>query len=184
MAYEEPAYTVVERREHFELRDYSPTLVAYTTVSADFDDAGNQAFRILADYIFGNNQSRTSIEMTSPVNSTASEKMEMTAPVNMSGAPGRYEYQFVLPARYSLESAPRPNDDRVQLRMLPARRYAALRYSGSWSEERYQQKLAELRAALAADGVNEVGEPIFARYNSPFTLWFLRRNEILIEVRR
>jgi SOUL heme-binding protein len=176
MAYEEPAYSVVRTTENYEVRRYAPQLVAETDVVGEFDDAGNQAFRILAGYIFGDNESRTSIEMTAPVTQQRSEKIEMTAPVIMTGASGRFTYQFVMPARYSLATVPEPTDARVRLRELPARTLAVYRYSGGWSQERYNTFRDRLLAALSADGITPLGEPIFARYNSPFTLWFLRRN--------
>lgn len=182
MAVEEPAYTVLRTAENYEIRRYAPQLAAETDVIGDFDGAGNQAFRILAGYIFGDNESRTSIEMTAPVTQQRSEKIEMTAPVIMQGAGGRYTYQFILPARFTLATAPTPTDARVRLRELPARTLAVYRYSGGWSEERYRAYRDQLLAALAADGLTPTGEPVFARFNSPFTLWFLRRNEIWVPI--
>lgn len=182
MAYEEPAYEVVRAAEDYEIRRYAPQLAAETDVVGDFDGAGNQAFRILAAYIFGENTARASIEMTAPVTQQRSEKIEMTAPVIMQSASGRYTYQFILPARFTLATAPTPTDARVRLRELPARTFAVYRYSGGWSEERYSAFRDRLLAALAADGVRPIGAPIFARFNSPFTLWFLRRNEIWVPV--
>jgi hypothetical protein len=183
MAIEEPKYTVESKMSEFEIRLLSPVVVAETLVTASFEDSGNRAFRILADYIFGNNESRTKIEMTAPVSQVKSEKIAMTAPVTLSKAGLEHLVQFTLPAQYTLTSAPRPKDSRVTIREMPARRIAVRTYSGSWSEERYNENLSELRKQLAKAGLETLGEPVFARYNSPLRLWFLRRNEIWLQLK-
>jgi hypothetical protein len=184
MAIEEPEFKIESKSENYEVRSYGPVLVAETTVEADFESAGNQAFRILAGYIFGGNQSKTKIAMTAPVNQkAASEKIEMTAPVTQAKGPSGFLVQFTMPKVYSLETLPIPNDSRVQLRQIPARKIAVYGYSGSWSESRYNEKLASFREELKRDGRVVAGEPVLARFDSPFRLWFLRRNEIWIEVK-
>lgn len=182
MAIEEPKFTVSVRGESYEIRSYEPTIVAETMIDASFDEAGNQAFKILAGYIFGNNTTQAKIAMTAPVAQTKSEKIAMTAPVNLSKGPNGFRVQFTMPAEYNLQNLPKPNDERVKIREIPQRKVAVYSYSGSWSEERYNTKLAEFVAALEKDKVATVGEPIFARFNSPFRIWFLRRNEIWLEV--
>lgn len=184
MAIEEPEYKVESKSTHYEIRKYGPIVVAETKIESDFENAGNQAFRILAAYIFGANKSKTKIEMTAPVNQeAASEKIEMTAPVTQTKGTTGFLVQFTMPKKYSLETLPTPDDSRVQLRQLPARNVAVYNYSGSWSESHYKEKLASFREDLKKDGLETIGEPVFARYNSPFQLWFLRRNEIWIEVK-
>jgi hypothetical protein len=122
--------------------------------------------------------------MTAPVNQkAASEKIEMTAPVTQAKGPSGFLVQFTMPKVYSLETLPIPNDSRVQLRQIPARKIAVYGYSGSWSESRYNEKLASFREELKRDGRVVAGEPVLARFDSPFRLWFLRRNEIWIEVK-
>lgn len=186
MAIEEPKFSIEATHDSYEIRVYQPMIVAETQISATFDDAGNQAFRILADYIFGNNTSRTKIDMTAPVNQVqnqaTSEKIDMTAPVSQTSVENGFLIQFTMPSRFTMETLPRPNDPRVQIRELPSKRVAVLKYSGSWSEKRFQRKREEFVTALAKDGVQTIGNPSFARYNSPFQLWFLRRNEIWIEI--
>lgn len=185
MAIEEPEYKVESKGTHYEIREYGPIVVAETKVESNFEDAGNQAFRILAGYIFGANKSKTKIAMTAPVNQTAaSEKIAMTAPVNQIKDTTGFLVQFTMPRKYSLETLPTPDDSRVQLRQVPARKVAVYNYSGSWSESRYQEKLANFREDLKKDGIETTGEPVLARYNSPFQLWFLRRNEIWIEIKK
>lgn len=183
MAIEEPKFEVLKKNADYEIRKYGPVLVAETTVDAGFKDAGNQAFQILAGYIFGKNKAKTKMEMTAPVTQQApAEKIEMTAPVTMSKAPQGYVVQFVMPANYTRETLPEPDDKRVEIREMPDRKVAVFSYSGSWSESRYKEMLSKFRAALERDQVSTKGEPIFSRFNSPFALWFLRRNEIWIEV--
>jgi hypothetical protein len=183
MAIEEPRYTVESKTASYEIRSYESVLIAETTIEASFDDAGNRAFRILADYIFGNNRSKTKLAMTAPVTQqTPSEKIAMTAPVSQVHTIGGFLVQFTMPVGFTQATLPEPNDSRVHLREIPAHRVAVKAYTGSWSEAHYQRKLAELRSALKRDGVRTTGEPVFARFNSPFQIWFLRRNEIWIEV--
>jgi hypothetical protein len=179
MAIEEPSYDVVQRLDHAEVRQYAPYVVAQVTVAGDAQEAGNQAFRILAGYIFGKNKGERKFEMTAPVTQTAAPvKLEMTAPVTQTAAPGGYLVQFVLPKGVTLASAPEPLDPRVQLREVPATRVAVIRYSGFWSQANYEEHLDKLQQALRAAGLRWTGEPTLSRYNPPFTPWFLRRNEI------
>jgi hypothetical protein len=193
MAIEEPAFELVEETPEYELRRYEPQILAETEVPGPFDKAGNRAFGILADYIFGANRSSEKIAMTAPVSqrpATAEEndksiRIEMTAPVTQrtkQGASGPYVLSFVMPARFKMETLPRPDDARVRLREQPGRLMAVRRYSGGWSEARYRVHEAQLLEALRADGLTPVGEPVYARYNSPFSLPFLRRNEVMVEV--
>lgn len=185
MAIEEPNYTVIEQAEDFELRQYEPYIVAQTLVEGDFSEVGNEGFRRLAGYIFGKNRKEESIDMTAPVNQEpSSEKIAMTAPVNQQVEDGKWRITFTMPAEYTLETLPTPLDDRVTLKRQPGRLIAAIRYSGTWSKDRYEEKEGSLKSVLEERGLEAVGEPIFARYNSPFALWFLRRNEVLIPVER
>ena len=107
----------------------------------------------------------------------------MTAPVTQTPVSGGHLVQFVLPKGVTLESAPEPLDPRVKLRLVPAGDWAVIRYSGTWSQSNYEEHLAQLKEALDKAGVATQGEPVLARYNAPFTPWFLRRNEIWLAVR-
>jgi len=183
MAIEEPKYTIESTHQNYEIRKYLPVIVAEMRVDAEFVEAGNIAFQTLAGYIFGNNRNKTKLEVSEPVTqAAASEKIAMTAPVSQIKSQGGYWIQFTMPASYSLETLPMTNDQRVHIRRIPGRRVAVLKYSGSCSEEKYNRKLEELRQSLAKDNLVTVGEPVFARFNSPFALWFLRRNEIWLEL--
>ncbi len=186
-AIEEPDYTVVQKTEVFEVRQYAPYLVAEVLVHGPASDAGNQGFSLLGGYIFGKNKGERKLEMTAPVTQTPVEppapvKLEMTAPVTQAAAPGGFLVQFVMPKGYTLATLPEPLDARVKLREVPGNRVAAIRFSGSWSQTLYEEKLQALRNAVAAAGLATVGEPVSSRYNSPFSLPFLRRNEIWLNL--
>jgi len=184
-AIEETKYKVIEREGSFELRQYSPHIVAETLVEGDFGKAGNEAFRRLAGYINGHNRRKQTIPMTAPVSQEADfVKIPMTAPVNQEGAGGKRRFTFLMPVEYSLETLPEPLDSRVELREVPERLMAALKYSGSWSKSRYEEKKKQLMQEIEKRGLKQMGEPVFARYNPPFMPWFLRRNEVLIPVDR
>ena len=185
MAVEEAKYTVLEREEDFELRQYEPQIVAETLVEGDFQDVGNEGFRRLYDYISGKNRKQQTIPMTAPVSQEASsEKIPMTAPVNQEQVGGKWRITFLMPSQYTLETLPKPSDPRVQLTKVPGLLMAALSYSGTWSRGRYEEKEKRLKELIRQQGLKIVGEPVFARYNLPFMPWFLRRNEVLIPVAR
>ncbi len=159
MALEEPQYEVLTRKGDIEFRQYEPYIVAEVAARGD-----NQAFRILAGYIFGDNVEQ--------------EKMQMTAPVERRET----SHAFVMESKYSMDSLPMPNDARIQLRERPARIVAVREFSGRWSERSFAKHERALLDELASLGIETTGAPELARYNSPFTLWFLRRNEIIVPV--
>jgi hypothetical protein len=192
MAIEEPKYEVVKTYPDFELRRYAPELLAETEVKGGFDQVGNKAFRILADYIFGNNRKEEKISMTAPVTQEPAqggrEKIPMTAPVTQqpkddNGSSGTFVVSFVMPAHFTSQTLPKPVDPRVHIREVPARLMAARRYSGFWTEENYRDNEKTLLEAVKKAGLEPIGPPIYARYNSPFSLWFMRRNEVLVQVK-
>lgn len=168
MAIEEPEFEVIRATDNYEIRRYAPFIVAEVDVEGN---SGNRAFRILADYIFGNNGHGQKMAMTAPVVSAPAEKNEKT-----------YTYAFVMEARYSMDTLPPPVDPRIRIVEKPARVIAARQYSGRWSEKNYRQNEISLISALTIDGLDTRSEPYLARYDSPFTPWFLRRNEVLIEL--
>jgi hypothetical protein len=138
MALEEAKYTVLLKEESFELRQYEPHIVAETMVEGDYDKAGNEGFQRLFKYISGENQKKQSIAMTAPVSQDAGpEKIAMTAPVSQERTGGQWRIAFVMPSEYTMDTLPQPVDPKVSLRQVPARRMAAITYSGTWSRERY-----------------------------------------------
>jgi hypothetical protein len=180
---EKVQYTVLTKSNNFELRDYPPHLVAETVVDGTLEEAGNKAFNRLFSYISGKNRSQNKIAMTAPVSQkAAAEKIAMTAPVGQQRAAAGWTVSFAMPASYALETLPLPEDTDVKLRQIPAQHMAAVQYSGTWSERRYLEYKQELESWIQKSGFRINGEPVWARYNPPFTPWFLRRNEILIPV--
>lgn len=182
-AVEKAAYRVVEAEDPFELRDYAAQLVAEVIVEGSLEQAGNDAFNPLFRYISGANQPSQRIAMTSPVSQQrAGEKMAMTTPVAQRPEGDRWIVQFIMPASYTLDTLPTPDNPDVALREIPAQRMAAIRYSGRWTERRFQEHLEKLQAWVETKGWVITGEPVWARYNSPFAPPFLRRNEVLLPV--
>ena len=183
MATEEAKYTVKEKAGSFELRQYEPQIVAETAVEGDFEKVGNEGFRRLFGYISGNNRKKQSIAMTAPVaQQPGGEKIATTAPVNQVKEGGQWIVSFLMPPIHTMDTLPEPTDPRVRLRQIPGRLVAAIRYSGTWSRRRYDEHEGELRAEMQKRGLKPSGDATWARYNPPFTLWFLRRNEVLIPV--
>jgi DNA gyrase inhibitor GyrI len=183
MALEEAKYTVIMKEGNYELRQYEPHIIAETMIEGDYDKAGNEGFRRLFKYISGENQKKQSIAMTTPVSQDAgSEKIAMTAPVSQEQTGGQWRIAFVMPSAYTLDTLPQPVDPKVSLRQVPSRRMAVITYSGSWSKARYEEHKALLAAFIQKRKLSPLGDPVLARYNSPFTLWFLRRNEVLVPV--
>jgi hypothetical protein len=185
MAIEEAKYRVVLKDNNFEVRDYEPHILAETVVEGNLEESGNKAFKRLFNYISGENRSRERVSMTAPVSQQPKrERIEMTAPVGQQGVKGKWVVSFMMPASYTLDTLPYPENPLVTLRQIPARRMAAVRYSGFWSEKSYLRYKLELETWIRKRSLTMLGDPIWARYNSPFTLWFLRRNEILIPVNK
>lgn len=184
MSYEQPRYTVVERVANLEVRRYEPYIVAEIEVRGSLEDAGNKAFRPLADFIFGKNRRSETMAMTAPVTQTPKgETIGMTAPVIQSPtAEQTYVVSFVMPSRYTMTTLPQPIDPSIRFREVPASTLVAWTYRGGWSESRYRREERALREALARRGWTVARPPVWARYNPPFWPWFLRRNEILAEV--
>lgn len=190
---EQAKYEVASSHGNIEIRDYAPQIIAEVTVRGNRDDSANEGFRQIADYIFGNNQAQQSVAMTAPVQQQASEKIAMTAPVlqqpeqlaSAAESPPeekRWQVRFVMPSAYSLETLPKPNNPKVTLREVPASRYAAIRFAGTSSAENLQQHRQELEAFLKEKNLTALSVPTYAFYNPPWTLPFLRRNEVLIEI--
>lgn len=183
MATEEAPYKVLKTDDIFELRQYEPHILAETIVEGDLEGAGNKAFRPLFRYISGDNKSRGKIAMTAPVSQEKKgEKISMTAPVSQQRVQGKWAVSFMMPASSTLETLPTPDDPGITLRLVPARRMASVRYSGFWSEEKYLLHKEKLEKWIRENRYTVTGEPVWARYNAPFTPWFMRRNEILIPV--
>jgi hypothetical protein len=210
MATEEPKFELLSKHDRIELRRYPAFIVAETFVEGDMDAASGKGFRVIADYIFGNNlasgaakeKESKKIAMTAPVTmepaNPASQKIAMTAPVALeplatvstSNTPvqalqgaKRWRVHFVMPSSYTLNTLPKPNNTNVLLREVPTKTWAVLSYKGFNTEAGIQQRADELLAWLATQKIQTVGSPQLARYDPPWTLPMFRRNEIMVEVR-
>jgi len=184
---EEAGYDVLMAEDNYELRLYEPMVVAETYIEDDFDKAGNLAFRKLFGYISGDNTTSSEIAMTAPVianpgGSGNGEKIDMTVPVLEQKNEQGWRYMFVLPASYSIQTAPEPLNEDVKLSSQPQKRVAVVRYSGSSNENAIDEKTIQLKQWIAANDLTPVSESRWAGYNPPWTLPFLRRNEVMIDV--
>ncbi|MEI6707352.1 MAG: heme-binding protein [Methylococcales bacterium] len=183
MATEEAKYTVVKKDDSFEIRDYAPHVLAEIIVEGELENAGSKAFNSLFRYISGDNHSRNKVAMTAPVSQQpVSQKINMTAPVGQQRVDNKWAVSFMMPASHTLETLPVPDNSNITLRQVPARQIAAVRYSGFWSEKSYLQYKSQLETWINKNKLLIVGDAVWARYDAPFTPWFLRRNEILIPV--
>lgn len=169
MATEEPKYSIIEKEPPFEIRSYAPVIVAEVQVEGDLDDASSQGFRLIAAYIFGQNQ--------------VNQKIAMTAPVGIESNVGKWTASFVMPAEYSMETIPKPMNPQVQLRQIPALKKAVISFSGFYNSQKVAEKTLELEQWMKVRNLSAAGAPNFARYNPPWTLPFMRRNEIMINLR-
>lgn len=184
MAYESPKYTVLEKLGDVELRQYEPHLVAEVAVDGDLESAGNRGFKMLASYIFGANKGSSHISVTGAATQEGlpeAKKIPMTSPVTQQRKAGAFAVQFMMPSDFTLGTLPVPNDDRVELREVPARQLAAIRYSGRWTRSSYHANLECLYDELHGAGLRPNSEPVWARYDPPYKPWFMRRNEVLTE---
>ncbi len=198
MATEEPNYTVLSKTENFELRRYESQLVAQTWVSGDQDAASRAGFKVLADYIFGNNTApsgeSSKISMTAPVamqfeakqsttnknDSNESQKIAMTAPVSMQQNDGKWRVQFTMPSQYTMQTLPKPNNTDIIISEVPPQTYGVIKFSGLAGSEKVAAKTVELQSWMQTQKLTLTGTPELARYNPPWTLPFMRRNEIMI----
>lgn len=181
---EEPAFAVLERVGEVEIRRYAPRIAAETEVTGAEEQARNEGFRRLAGYIFGGNARRDRIAMTAPVAQAPGERIAMTAPVAQQGGEGAWRIRFFMPARFTLETLPRPNDPRVVLVTLPEEIVAVLRFSGVPRPEAVAEHGAGLAAALAAGAWAPAGPLQAWFYDPPWTVPALRRNEVVVPVAR
>jgi len=187
MAIEEPDYQEVLKQGNFEIREYAAKIIAHVSVSGDFDDASSKGFKLLADYIFGNNfteeGSSNKISMTAPVEmAPLSQQVQITAPILQHGYTQEWQVNFVMPKEYDLISLPKPNNPSVQLIEVPPKKYAVIVFSGLVRESSYEEKANLLNQFLIDQSLQALGPVKIARYNPPWTLPFFRRNELMVEI--
>ena len=196
MAIEEPKYEIIQKDGAFEIRKYAPILIAETIVEGDMDEASNKGFRLIADFIFGNNQAVDSntnrkIDMTAPVTvEPMSQKIAMTAPVtveplfsdaNMQAAK-KWRIHFVMPSQYTLANIPKPKNDAITLKEIPSKYFLVHSYSWLNTLSRVQTKTDETLEWANRKGLKVIGAPQLSRYDPPWTLPMFKRNEIMLEL--
>ena len=186
MATDEPDFNLILKEDKFEIREYASKIIAQVEVFGDFDDASSKGFKILADYIFGNNTStdgNSRIEMTAPVEmEPLPQKINMTKPVLTEGNDNNWIVSFIMPNEFTLETLPKPNNKSIKILSLPKEKYAVIVFSGLVRESSYQEKETLLNQFIEEKKLKTSGEIKIARYNPPWTLPFFRRNELMIKV--
>ncbi len=186
---EQTDYNVIKKMDGYEIREYPAHIVAQTRVNGTFDESLNNGFSILAGYIFGGNTKKESIAMTAPVvakkgdSTNKSENIAMTAPVMATTEGDSQIISFSMPRSYTLETLPKPNDSRIKIVMIPAKKYAVMRFSWYSSTARIKSMQDKLLSALAHDGIETQGNPSYAGYNAPWTPPWMTRNEVLVELK-
>jgi hypothetical protein len=180
MATERPKYSAELSEPPFEVRQYAPTVVAEVHVDGTREEAVNTGFRILAGYIFGNNEAQQKVAMTAPV--TQGTRVAMTAPVEQNEARSGWDIRFTMPSGYTLSTLPKPRDPRVALIAVPGRRMAAVTFSGFWSDSNLQSHRAQLLDYLGKHKLTAIAAPVYAYYDPPWTPWFWRTNEVQVEI--
>lgn len=187
--YEEPDYKLIKKTKNIEVRWYAPTLIAQVAVQGSRDAAISSGFRKLADFIFGNNKSSTQkgasekISMTTPVIQQANEKIAMTTPVVQQGNANQWTVHFVMPKKYTLKTLPKPNNKDISIQTTKPYKAIVIRFSGLSSQRNLRKHLSKLDDYIKNNGIKTLGQPIYAFYNPPWTLPFLRRNEIMYKLK-
>ena len=178
---EQPDYKIEASDGGIEVRSYGPLIAAEAVVEGERKAAISEGFRLIAAYIFGANKPNAKIAMTAPVQQQK-QTIAMTAPVTQQGTGSAWTVRFIMPGSWTMETLPAPNDARVSLRPVPARRFVAITFSGIATDAAIAKRTDELRAFAAGRKLATTGEPLLAFYNPPWTLPFLRRNEIMLEI--
>jgi len=184
---EEPKYEMIGEYDGIEYREYADYIVVETLVEGDHsrDEASNIGFRRLFRYITGENDGGAEISMTAPVQVAEPQGAEiaMTAPVQSVNTEQGWTISFVVPGKYTWDTVPQPTNPDVYLRQAaPGKITAVIRFSGRWTEKNALKARNELYEKLEEANVSPISKPIIAAYNSPFSIPWFRRNEILVEV--
>ena len=179
---EKPDYKVIQTERNIEIRQYEPMIIAEVEVDGKREDAIREGFRLIADYIFGNNTVQRDISMTAPVQQQESQKIAMTAPVQQQSTGRSWQISFVMPSKYSMETLPEPKNDRVRLKGIMTKKFVVIKFSGTNSNENVTEHENQLMNYIEANQIKIIDSPKYAFYNAPWTLPFMRRNEVMIEI--
>ena len=181
---EKPDYKVIQSEQNIEIRQYEPMIIAEVEVDGKREDAIGDGFRLLADYIFGNNTVQQVISMTAPVQQKENQKIAMTAPVQQQSTGKSWRMSFVMPSKYSMDSLPVPNNNRVRLKGILAKKFVVIEFSGTNSNENVTKHENQLMNYIEENQIKINDSPKYAFYNPPWSLPFLRRNEVMIEIKQ
>jgi hypothetical protein len=181
---EKPDYKVLQSEHNIEIRLYEPMIIAEVDVEGKREDAVRDGFRLIADYIFGNNKVQRDISMTAPVQQQESQKIAMTAPVQQQSTGRSWQISFVMPSKYSIESLPEPNNDRVQLKKILSKKFIVIKFSGTNSNKNLAEHEKQLMSYIEDKQFKIIGSPKYAFYSPPWTLPFMRRNEVMLEINK
>ena len=179
---EKPDYKVIQTEQNIEIRQYEPMIIAEVEVDGKREDAIREGFRLIADYIFGNNTVQRDIAMTAPVQQQESQKIAMTAPVQQQSTGRSWQISFVMPSKYSMETLPEPKNDRVRLKEILTKKFVVIEFSCTNSNENVTKHENQLMNYIEANQIKIIDSPKYAFYNAPWTLPFMRRNEVMIEI--
>jgi len=179
---EKPDYKVIQTERNIEIRQYEPMIIAEVEVDGKREDAIREGFRLIADYIFGNNTVQRDIAMTAPVQQQESQKIAMTAPVQQQSTGRSWQISFVMPSKYSMETLPEPKNDRVRLKEIMTKKFVVVKFSGTNSNENVTEHENQLMNYIESNQIKIIDSPKYAFYNAPWTLPFMRRNEVMIEI--
>jgi Tfp pilus assembly major pilin PilA len=181
---EQSKYQIISTDGDIQIRLYAPMIIAETVTQGDRQKAINDGFRILADYIFGNNTANTKIAMTTPVTQQSGTKIAMTAPVTQQAHGDQWTIHFVMPSEYTLETLPKPNNKTVSIKKISEKKFAVLRFSGMSTQENISKHEVALKAYLSKHNMTAIADPAYAFFNPPWTLPPLRRNEVMMEIKK
>ena len=179
---EKPDYTVTLTEKNIEIREYSPMITASVRVSGERKEAIRKGFRLVADYIFGNNAINTKIAMTAPVEQRESQKIAMTAPVQQQRDGQSWEISFVMPKEHSIDTLPTPKNSEVTLSEIASKQFVVIKFSGRNTDSNIEEYTNQLEKFAVDNSIQTIGSPKYAFYNPPWTLPFLRRNEVMLEL--
>ncbi len=180
---EEPHYSVIAQLGNIEIRQYGPRIAAETTVDGGEVAARSVGFRRLAGYIFGGNTAKTEIAMTAPVVQAPRRTIDMTAPVSQArDSSGQWAIRFFMPHQWTMATLPVPNDPAVRIVPIPPQTFAVLGFSGDRGSTAVQARQQELLQRLVGTPWRVAGEPVAWFYDPPWTLPWLRRNEVAVPV--
>ena len=179
---EVPAYKILKKEQNIEIRQYPPLIIAEVKTAGSRQDAIGDGFRILADFIFGNNEGEKQLSMNGPITQQQGIKIAMTAPVQQEKTDTEWAISFIMPSKFSIDTIPNPINDRIKIIQIPSKRYAVITFSGRSTEANLTKHTNELEIYMNGSSYSKVGNAKYAFYNPPWTLPFLRRNEVQFEI--